>query len=98
MLKTKEWNDLLLKYVVPKLGAHLREKFTVNPAQQDMGPLLHISAWATIIKPVMFSRLLEIEFFPKWLTVLHIWLTQPESKHHEVNEWFVLSRLISLCD
>jgi len=88
VLKPKEWSDVLLKYIVPKLGAHLREKFTVNPAQQDMEPLLRVSEWVTILKPTTFSQLLEMEFFPKWLTVLHIWLTQPESNHQEVNEWY----------
>ncbi|KAF8343173.1 GC-rich sequence DNA-binding factor-like protein-domain-containing protein [Cantharellus anzutake] len=88
VLKAREWEDSLLKYIVPKLGAHLREKFTVNPAQQDMEPLLRISAWITILRPATFSQLLEMEFFPKWLSVLHMWLTQPGSDYNEVNEWY----------
>jgi tuftelin-interacting protein 11 len=27
---------------------------------------------------IIFSQLLETEFFPKWLDVLHIWLIQPQ--------------------
>ena len=34
-----EWENLLLKYIVPKLGETLRDKFKVNPRKQDMDPL-----------------------------------------------------------
>ena len=85
---TSEWDSLLLKYIVPKLGATLREDFQVNPAQQDLKPLQDVLAWAEIIRPSIFSQLLETEFFPKWLTTLHQWLVHPEASFEEVAQWY----------
>ncbi|KAF7317000.1 G-patch domain-containing protein [Mycena chlorophos] len=79
-----EWDAMILKYVVPKLGATLREDFRVNPRQQDMSPLNNVLLWVDLIRPSIFSQLLETEFFPKWLDVLHIWLIQPKVSFEEV--------------
>lgn len=83
-----EWESLLLKCVVPKLATTLREDFKVNPAQQDIKPLQHVFAWAEIIRPSIFSQLLETEFFPKWLTTLHQWLVHPGASFEEVAQWY----------
>jgi len=83
-----EWDSLLLKYVVPKLGATLREDFQVNPAQQDLKPLQNVLAWAEIIRSSILSQLLETEFFPKWLTTLHQWLIHPKASFEEVVQWY----------
>jgi len=83
-----EWDSLLLKYIVPKLGATLREDFQVNPAQQDLKPLQDVFAWAEIIRSSIFSQLLEAEFFPKWLTTLHQWLVHPKASFEEVAQWY----------
>nr|GAT60945.1 predicted protein [Mycena chlorophos] len=83
-----EWDAMILKYVVPKLGATLREDFRVNPRQQDMSPLNNVLLWVDLIRPSIFSQLLETEFFPKWLDVLHIWLIQPKVSFEEVAQWY----------
>ena len=77
-----------MKYVVPKLGATLREDFQVNPAQQDLKPLQDVLAWVDIIRPSILSQLLETEFFPKWLTTLHQWLIHPKASFEEVVQWY----------
>jgi tuftelin-interacting protein 11 len=77
-----------LKYIVPKLGATLREDFQVNPAQQDLKPLQNVLAWAEIIRSSIFSQLLEMEFFPKWLNTLHQWLVHPNASFEEVAQWY----------
>ena len=78
----------MLKYVLPKLGAMLREDFQVNPRNQDMTPLERLLPWHPILHPSMFSQLLETEFFPKWLDVLHIWLIQPNASFEEIAQWY----------
>lgn len=83
-----DWDSMLLKYVVPKLGATLRDDFRVNPRNQNMEPLQHVLSWASIIRPSIFSQLLETEFFPKWLDVLHVWLIQPQVSFEEVAQWY----------
>jgi tuftelin-interacting protein 11 len=79
---------MILKYVVPKLGATLRNDFRINPRNQDMAPLQAILCWPTLIRPSIFSHLLLTEFFPKWLDVLHLWLVQPKVNFEEVAQWY----------
>ncbi|RDB23676.1 hypothetical protein Hypma_009153 [Hypsizygus marmoreus] len=85
---TGEWDSMLLKYIVPKLGATLRDDFRVNPRDQKMEPLQAVLQWSEIIRPSVFSQILETEFFPKWLDVLHIWLIQPRVSFEEVAQWY----------
>jgi tuftelin-interacting protein 11 len=82
-----DWDTITLKYVVPKLGASLRDDFRVNPRQQDMGPLTRALAWTDLLRPAVIAQLLEKEFFPKWLDVLHIWLIQPRPSQSEIARW-----------
>lgn len=79
---------MLLKYVVPKLGSRMRDDFRVNPRQQDMQPLQDVLLWEQHLRPSIFSQILETEFFPKWLDVLHIWLIQPNPSFEEVSRWY----------
>ncbi|KAI5119134.1 hypothetical protein M0805_005740 [Coniferiporia weirii] len=88
VFKGSEWEDMLLKYVVPKLGATLRDDFRVNPRNQDMEPLKRVLEWSSILRPSVLGQLLETEFFPKWLDVLHIWLVQPSANFEEVAQWY----------
>jgi tuftelin-interacting protein 11 len=79
---------MLLKYVVPKLGTALRDDFRINPRNQNMETLEQVLRWANIIRPSIFSQLIETEFFPKWLDVLHLWLIQPKVSFEEVAQWY----------
>ena len=83
-----DWDTMLLKYIVPKLGAALREEFRVNPRSQDMAPLERVLAWAPLLRGSIFASLLAAEFFPKWLDVLHVWLVQPRPNFDEVAQWY----------
>ncbi|OXH30890.1 tuftelin-interacting protein 11 [Cryptococcus neoformans] len=86
---SNEWDKLIIQFVLPKLGVCLREDFTINPRKQDMVPLQDwVLPWHTLIRQSMFSHLLEVEFFPKWLDVLYIWLIQPSYKANEVATWY----------
>ena len=51
-----EWDTMLLKYVVPKLGARLREDFRVNPRKQDMAPLQDVLLWEDLLRPSILSQ------------------------------------------
>ncbi|KAF8892139.1 GC-rich sequence DNA-binding factor-like protein-domain-containing protein [Infundibulicybe gibba] len=84
----KDWDTMLLRYIVPKLGTILRNEFRINPRQQDMKPLEQVLVWNDIIRPSIFSQILETEFFPQWLDVLHIWLIQPQVNFEEVAQWY----------
>lgn len=79
---------MLLKYVVPKLGTTLRDDFRINPRNQNMEPLQRVLEWVNVIRSSIFSQLIETEFFPKWLDVLHLWLIQPKVSFEEVAQWY----------
>ncbi|KAI0286095.1 GC-rich sequence DNA-binding factor-like protein-domain-containing protein [Russula aff. rugulosa BPL654] len=83
-----EWDTMVLKYIVPKLGSTLRDEFRVNPRSQDMAPLERVLAWAPLVRGSIFASLLAAEFFPKWLDVLHVWLVQPRPNFEEVAQWY----------
>jgi len=88
-----EWDSLILKYILPKLGSTLRDDFKINPRNQILTPLEHVLPWRDVLRPSMLSQLLETEFFPKWLDILYIWLIQPKPNFDEVTQWFVLFSL-----
>ncbi|THH11314.1 hypothetical protein EW145_g734 [Phellinidium pouzarii] len=83
-----DWEDMLLKYVIPKLSSLLRDEFRVNPRNQDMEPLKRVLEWSAILRSSIIGQLLESEFFPKWLDVLHLWLVQPSVNFEEVAQWY----------
>lgn len=89
VFNSAEWDNLILKYVVPKLASHLREEFRVNPRAQEMRPLTQVVLpWSSLLRGSVMSQLLEAEFFPKWLDVLYIWLIQPRVSFEEVAQWY----------
>lgn len=79
---------MFLKYVIPKLGARLRDDFRVNPRKQDMQPLQDVLQWEKVLRPSILAQLLQKEFFPRWLDVLYIWLIQPKISFEEVSQWY----------
>ncbi|KAK7049042.1 Tuftelin-interacting protein 11 [Favolaschia claudopus] len=83
-----ELDAMLLRHIFPKLGASLPEDLRVNPRDQVMTPLTNVLQWAASIRSSIFSQILETEFFPKWLDVLHIWLIQPKVSFEDVAQWY----------
>ncbi|KAE8255215.1 hypothetical protein A4X13_0g3111 [Tilletia indica] len=88
IIEVNEWDSMLLVNIVPKLSARLRDEFEVNPGEQDVGPLEDVLAWRRVLRKSVLSRMLEMEFFTKWLRLLHMWLTQPSIDFEEVAQWF----------
>jgi len=78
----------LLKHVVPKLASALRDDLKINPRKQDMEPISSVLGWFQHIKRSVFAQILETEFFPKWLSILHVWLIQPNVNYDQVEKWY----------
>ncbi|KAI8828086.1 hypothetical protein BC829DRAFT_450493 [Chytridium lagenaria] len=55
-----------------------------QPASQNNAPLDWILPWRHHFSPSTFSHLLETEFFPKWVRILHAWLSSPDASYEEV--------------
>ncbi|EJD51791.1 TFP11-domain-containing protein [Auricularia subglabra TFB-10046 SS5] len=83
-----EWENLILKYIVPKLGSTLRDDLRINPRDQVLDPLKWVLAWDGTLRTSTFAALLDQEFFPKWLGVLHTWLVHPSANLAEIAEWY----------
>ncbi|KAN0065212.1 hypothetical protein ACQY0O_001709 [Thecaphora frezii] len=83
-----DFESLLLSTVVPKLSSWLRKELQIDPASQDLTTLEGVLAWQTLLRPAVVGRMLETEFFPKWLEVLHLWLVQPHANLEEVAAWY----------
>lgn len=83
-----EWDNLCLQHIVPQLGSHLRERFTINPRQQELAPLQLVLSWRPLLRESMLSQLLEAAFFPKLLDALHTWLIAPSVNYEQVVEWY----------
>ena len=64
----------------------------MNPAAQEMRVLEQVLAWRGVLRDSVLSRLLETEFVPPWLRVLHQWLMQPDADLAEVADWYAFWR------
>ena len=85
---SRDWDELMLAHVLPQLGAELRDRFVIDPRNQQLEPLERVLAWRSVLRPAMIGQLLEAEFFPKWLEALYTWLTH-EPNFDQVAEWCV---------
>ncbi|KAF2200419.1 TFP11-domain-containing protein [Delitschia confertaspora ATCC 74209] len=82
-----ELDSALIRHLLPRLASLLRLDFEVNPADQGIQPLEQVLAWKSFFKPSVMGELLVAEFFPKWLAILHSWLTA-DPNYEEVGQWF----------
>ncbi|OLL24416.1 G-patch domain-containing protein [Neolecta irregularis DAH-3] len=80
-------DELLRKHLLSKLAAVLRSDFEINPADQVLEPLSLVLLWKKFFLAKTFGRLFEVEFFPKWLNILYLWLTA-QPNYEEVMQWY----------
>ncbi|GJM92949.1 hypothetical protein PR202_ga09458 [Eleusine coracana subsp. coracana] len=81
------WNDLVARYVVPKLKTALQE-FQINPADQKLDQFRWVMTWASDIPSHLMVRILETDFFGKWQYVLYRWLCSPNPDFNEIINWY----------
>ncbi|KAI4951731.1 hypothetical protein J4E86_007147 [Alternaria arbusti] len=93
-----EFDHLLTSHLVPRLSAFLRDSFEINPAEQDLAPLEAVFAWKGLISNEVIGELLKAQFFPKFLEIIHQWLTSPEVVFEEVQTWLTWWRTEILQD
>ncbi|KAH4351104.1 hypothetical protein HBH98_041530 [Parastagonospora nodorum] len=82
-----EFDHLLTAHLVPRLAAYLRDNLEVNPAEQDLAPLEAVFAWKGLISNQTIGELLRAQFFPKFLDIIHQWLSSEEVVFGEVDKW-----------
>lgn len=86
-LLSTELDHLLVRHLLPRLSLHLSANLEIDPSDQDLTPLEDVLKWQPFLKPEIFARLFVAEFFPKWLSTLHLWLTSPEASLEEITQW-----------
>jgi tuftelin-interacting protein 11 len=86
----RDWDSLLTRSILPKLGWALQQ-LVINPAAQQLGPLQWLLAWAPFAPARLLAPLLDAHFFPAWHAALHAWLrsTAPPPDYGEVTRWYL---------
>nr|OQO20633.1 hypothetical protein B0A51_11705 [Rachicladosporium sp. CCFEE 5018] len=84
---TADFDTMLIRHLLPRLALHLSAKLDIDPSNQDLTPLENSFIWLPYFTPTVMARLLVAEFFPKWLSTLHLWLTSPSASFGEIGEW-----------
>jgi len=79
-------DNLVTKIVIPKLVTCLRE-FEINPRDQSLDGFHRVMEWRPLIDRGHFLMLFEGEFFPRWLSIVKLWLMQSPD-FAEVSEWY----------
>lgn len=87
-LLKSELDAALIRHLLPRLASHLSQNLVIDPSDQDLSPLEQVLRWQSFFVPAVTAKLLVAEFFPKWINVLHLWLTTPEANFEEIGQWF----------
>ncbi|KAF2849937.1 TFP11-domain-containing protein [Plenodomus tracheiphilus IPT5] len=83
----EEFDRLLTSHLVPRFATYLRDNFEINPAEQDLAALEAVFAWKGLISIQVIGELLHAQFFPKFLDIIHQWLSSEEVVFSEVEGW-----------
>lgn len=82
-----EFDHMLVRHLLPKLSLHLSMEFDIDPSDQDLTPMENVLKWQPFFKVDIFARLLIAEYFPKYMSVLHLWLTTEDCNFDEISQW-----------
>lgn len=83
-----ELSSMLVRHLLPRLALHLLENLVIDPSDQDLSPLEQALQWRACFPASTLAQLLVAEFFPKWHSTLHLWLTSSPN-YNEIREWFI---------
>ena len=88
VLDGASWQALLSRHVVPRLAHALGSELVINPAAQDVQPVLAALGWHLLLPASQLASLLVQHLFPPWLEALRQWLAQTEVDYAEIAQWY----------
>ncbi|KAF2020763.1 hypothetical protein BU24DRAFT_8092 [Aaosphaeria arxii CBS 175.79] len=88
ILGRSKMDDLVLKYLVPRLASHLRDYLEINPADQQLEPLQEVLQHSDLLKSSYTAELLVQGFFPQFHDILFTWLSSDSPSFEEVGQWY----------
>jgi len=88
VLTPQELETFVQQTILPKLYQAFKG-FIVNPSNQDMAIWNDVMKWRDLFQNETFVVILMNEFFPKWLTTLHGWLSCSTPNFEEVSRWYI---------
>ncbi|ORX95104.1 GC-rich sequence DNA-binding factor-like protein-domain-containing protein [Clohesyomyces aquaticus] len=83
----KQFQQTLLRHLLPRLAALLRD-WEIDPSNQDLAILEAVISWSPPLQSNVMGQLLAVELQPKYLEILHLWLTADEVNYSEVGQWY----------
>ena len=79
-------NEMLIKYLLPRLAEHLRS-LEIDPADQKVDVVTAVLAWNNILSHTVIGELVHSAFFPNFFNVLHSWSSYAEAQYAEIGTW-----------
>lgn len=87
-LPKREADLLIGRGLLPRLTSHLNRNLTINPAEQDIEPILAVLGWSDVLPTDLLADTLKTGLFPKLRRALHSWMSDPGADLCEVADWY----------
>lgn len=97
-LNQHDWENLILRVILPKLIFALSKDFKINPKKQDIEPLEWFLDWSEYIPQENYDEIIEKYVLKPILSTANEWIIDKNAKLEEIKQWlkgwreFLLSR------
>lgn len=86
LFSTKQFEIIIRRGICPKIST-LLDQIQINPRQQNLDAFKSFYQWNELIPIEAMAQMLELKFFPKWIDVLFLWLSN-NANLNDVAKWY----------